>query len=103
MYFGVDYHPEHWVYPYAGTSDNPEARWERDAQLMVASGVNVVRMGEFCWGLYERQEGEYDFKWMWRVMDIMKLHGIKVMLGTPTAAPPPLAGRETPGDSAHRR
>ena len=47
MYFGVDYHPEHWVYPYAGTPDRPEARWERDAQLMVAAGVNVVRMGEF--------------------------------------------------------
>ena len=28
MYFGVDYHPEQWVYPYAGTSDNPEAAWE---------------------------------------------------------------------------
>jgi beta-galactosidase len=88
MHFGVDYHPEHWVYPYAGTPEQPEARWERDAQLMVAAGVNVVRMGEFCWGLYERQEGQYDFDWMWRAMDVMKLAGIKVVLGTPTAAPP---------------
>jgi len=88
MYFGVDYHPEHWVYPYAGTAEKPESRWERDAQLMVAAGVNVVRMGEFCWGLYEREEDRYDFEWMWRAMDIMKMAGIKVVLGTPTAAPP---------------
>jgi|YelNatPaOPRAMG01_1025707.scaffolds.fasta_scaffold00652_8 beta-galactosidase len=88
MYFGADYHPEHWVYPYAGTPDNPEGRWERDAQLMAEAGVNVVRMGEFVWGLYEPEEGKYDFAWMRRVMDVMAAHDIKVVLATPTAAPP---------------
>lgn len=96
MYFGADYHPEHWVWPYAGTPEEPESRWERDAQLMVAAGVNVVRMGEFCWGLYEREEGKYDFDWMRRVMDIMKAHGIQVVLGTPTAAPPLWLARKHP-------
>ena len=28
MYFGVDYYPEHWVFPYGGTAENPEAVWE---------------------------------------------------------------------------
>ena len=88
MYFGVDYHPEHWVYPYAGTLDKPEARWEHDAQLMTAAGVNVVRMGEFVWGRCEPELGKYDFDWLWRVMDIMKAADIKVVLATPTAAPP---------------
>jgi len=50
MYFGVDYYPEHWVYPYAGTPEHPEARWERDIALMVSAGVNVVRMGELARG-----------------------------------------------------
>jgi beta-galactosidase len=96
MYFGADYHPEHWVWPYAGTPENPEARWERDAQLMVAAGINAVRMGEFCWGLYEPEEGKFDFAWMRRCMDIMKLHEIKVVLGTPTAAPPPWLAKKHP-------
>ena len=88
MYFGVDYHPEHWVYPYAGTPENPESRWERDAELMMAAGINVVRIGEFVWGLCEKQEGVYDFGWLKRVMDIMDRSNIKVVLCTPTAAPP---------------
>jgi beta-galactosidase len=88
MYFGADYHPEHWVYPLAGTPENPEERWERDAQLMVQAGFNVVRMGEFSWGLCEREEGKYDFGWLRRAMDIMRRHGLNVVLGTPTAAPP---------------
>ena len=45
--------------PTAGTPEDPEARWERDVQLMVEAGVNVVRMGEFAWGLYEPEEGQY--------------------------------------------
>ncbi|MBI5774739.1 MAG: beta-galactosidase [Verrucomicrobia bacterium] len=88
MYFGADYYPEHWVHPYDGTPQEPEARWKRDARLMVNAGLNVVRMGEFSWGLCEREEGKYDFTWLRRAMDVMAIHGIKVVLGTPTAAPP---------------
>jgi beta-galactosidase len=96
MYFGADYHPEHWVYPYAGTKEKPEARWERDAQLMVAAGINAVRMGEFVWGLCEPEEGKWDFEWLWRAMDVMKMAGIKVVLATPTAAPPLWMTRKHP-------
>jgi beta-galactosidase len=88
MYFGVDYHPEQWVYPYGGTSDKPEAAWERDVEMMASAGINVVRMGEFTWGLCEREEGKYDFAWLKRVMDLLAKSGIQVVLATPTAAPP---------------
>ena len=88
MHFGVDYYPEHWVYPYAGTAEDPESRWAEDVKLMSAAGINVVRMGEFSWGICERQECQYDFEWLRRAMDIMGNAGIKVVLGTPTAAPP---------------
>ena len=50
MFFGVDYYPEQWVFPYAGTADNPEGAWERDAELMSQAGINAVRIGEFSWG-----------------------------------------------------
>src|SRR5665213_1817430 len=88
MYFGVDYHPENWVFPYAGTAENPEAQWVQDAQLMTAAGFNVARIGEFSWGLCETEDGKFNFDWLRRVMDVLGEHGIKVVLGTPTAAPP---------------
>ena len=55
MYFGVDYYPEQWVFPFGGTAENPEAQWERDAELMAAAGFNIVRIGEFSWGLVHSQ------------------------------------------------
>lgn len=88
MYFGVDYYPEQWVYPYGGTAENPEACWEEDIELMREAGFNVVRLAEFTWGLCEPEEGKYDFAWLRRVMDLLHKAGIKVILGTPTAAPP---------------
>ncbi len=88
MYFGVDYYPEAWVFPHGGSAENPEAQWLQDAQLMHAAGFNVARLGEFSWGLCEPDEGKYNFDWLKRVMDILGEHGIKTVLGTPTAAPP---------------
>ena len=88
MYFGVDYHPEHWVFPYGGTAEKPEAQWVQDAQLMAAAGFNIVRIGEFSWGLCEREDGKFDFDWLKRVMDVFGHHEILVVLCTPTAAPP---------------
>src|SRR6516162_4099478 len=97
MYFGVDYHPEQWVYPYAGTKENPEAEWEKDIEMMAAAGVNVVRIGESAWGLCEREEGKFDFEWMRRVMNLLVKSGIKVVVGTPTAAPPIWLAKKYPG------
>jgi beta-galactosidase len=96
MYFGVDYYPEHWVFPYAGTAEEPESRWPVDIQLMLEAGVNVVRMGEFAWGLYEPEEGRFNFDWMRRAMDLFQDAEIKVVLGTPTAAPPIWLARKHP-------
>ena len=77
-FFGTDYYPEHWS----------EERWETDARLMAEMGVSVVRLGEFSWHAFEPEEGRYQFDWLDRAIDVLAGHGIRVILGTPTAAPP---------------
>ena len=79
MYFGVAYYPEHW----------PEERWETDAKMMQESGINAVRMGEFSWSRIEKQNGEYDFSWLDRAIDLLAGYGIKTMMCTCSRTPPP--------------
>ena len=78
-YFGVDYYPEHWL----------EDHWIDDARLMKAAGFNVVRLAEFAWSKMEPEEGNFDFEWLDRVIDMLSTYGIQVVLGTPTGSPPP--------------
>lgn len=78
MYFGADYYPEHWK----------EENWEKHADLMRQANINVVRLAEFAWSKIESQEGKFDFSWLDEAIDMLIRKGIKVVLGTPTAAPP---------------
>jgi beta-galactosidase len=86
FYFGVDYYPEHW----------PEERWPIDAQLMQEAGFNVVRLAEFAWSKMEPADGQYDFDWLDRAIDILHSHGMQVVLGTPTASAPPWLMNKNP-------
>ncbi len=78
MHYGVDYYPEHEV----------EARWAIDARLMAEAGFTVVRLAEFAWARLEPQAGVFTFEWLDRVIRVLEAHGLQVVLGTPTAAPP---------------
>ena len=75
---GVCYYPEHW----------PEEYWARDAQRMRALGLTYVRIGEFAWGRIEKSEGNFNWDWMDRAIDVLGNAGLRVVLGTPTATPP---------------
>jgi beta-galactosidase len=86
FYFGVDYYPEHW----------PESRWETDARMMREAGVNVVRLGEFAWSLLEPEDGIFDFSWLDRAMKVLAQVDIQVVLGTPSATPPPWLWQKLP-------
>jgi len=79
FFYGVDYYPEHW----------PEERWQEDARLMAEANFNVVRLAEFAWSRMEPKEGNFDFNWLDRAIEILIAHDIKIILGTPTASPPP--------------
>src|SRR2546423_326553 len=77
LLFGIAYYPELWR----------ESYWEQDATRMQECGVNVVRMAEFAWAVMEPQEGTYDFSLFDRAIAVLARHGIKTILGTPTATP----------------
>src|ERR1039458_8794017 len=71
------------------------ARLDKDVALMKSAGLNVVRMGESTWSLWEPQDGQFEYAWMDRVVDAMGKAGIKVILG-----PEPGRGRRRAGCGA---
>src|SRR5258706_10085186 len=77
--FGVDYYPEQW----------PKERWPIDAQLMAEASFNVVRLAEFAWANMEPTDGHYDFAWLDEAISILSAKDMRIILGTPTASPPP--------------
>lgn len=78
LLLGTAWYPEQW----------PEERWEVDLKLMQAAGIHMVRVGEFAWSRMEAKEGQFDFDWLERAISLAAKHNIRVVLGTPTAAPP---------------
>ena len=83
---GVDYYPD----------QTPEALWEEDSRMMADMGFTNVRIAEFAWGLMEPAEGKFEFGWLHRAVEILHKHNIGVILGTPSAAPPPWLSAKYP-------
>ena len=77
-------------------------RLDVDVSLMKAAGLNVVRMGESTWSLWEPEDGHFDYSWMDRVVDAMGKAGIKVILGTPTYSIPAWMAHQHPEILARR-
>ncbi|PIE07325.1 MAG: beta-galactosidase [Rhodobacterales bacterium] len=75
---GTCYYPEHW----------PRALWEEDARRMAEAGIVWVRIGEFAWSRLEPAPGDLRFGWLEEAIGVLGAAGLKVVLGTPTAAPP---------------
>lgn len=84
--FGGDYNPEQW----------PEATWHEDIARMREAGVDLVSVGIFSWAMLEPRPGEFDFGWLDRILELLHAAGIRVDLGTPTAAPPAWLYRDHP-------
>ena len=68
--YGVAYYTEYMPYE----------RLEKDVQLMQQAGITVVRVGESSWGLWEPEDGKFEFLWMDRVVERMHQAGIRVIL-----------------------
>ena len=78
MTAGVCYYPEHWS----------KELWRSDLERIKAAGLSVIRIGEFCWSIFEPSEGTFCFELFDEFLQLCAETGIKVILGTPTATPP---------------
>ena len=96
--YGVAYYNEYMP----GDDADHAARLEKDVALMKAAGLNVVRMGESTWSLWEPEDGRFEYAWMDRVVDAMGKAGIKVILGTPTYSIPAWMAHQHPDILADR-
>ena len=75
---GVCYYPEQW----------DPACWRQDAANMVALGLEWVRIGDFSWATVEPRRNQLQWGWLDDAIRTLGEAGLKVMLCTPTAAPP---------------
>ena len=78
MPVGVYYYPEHW---------HP-AQWDRDLKRISELGFEFTHFGEFAWANMEPTEGNFDFEWLDRAVEIAQKYGLKVIMCTPTPTPP---------------
>lgn len=86
MWLGVDYYPEQWAF----------SMLEKDLDTICELGCNVIRIAEFAWHLMEKTEGQFDFSFFDHVIERAKAHGLKIVLGTPTATIPAWLAKKHP-------
>lgn len=76
--FGAYYYPMQW----------PKNEWKRDFQGIARLGFDFTHMAEFSWTYLEPEQGKFDFSWLDHAIELAHDAGLKVILGTPSAAPP---------------
>lgn len=62
--------------------------WESDIAAMAALNVSYVRLNEFDWAILEPTEGAYNFSILDTTLELLSQHGLRAVIGTPTASPP---------------
>ncbi len=75
---GVCYYPEHW----------DKSLWEDDMKRMKEVGIHTIRIAEFAWSIFEKQEGVFSFDFFDDFMKVAEKENMNVIFGTPTATPP---------------
>lgn len=75
---GVYYYPEAW----------DASQWQRDLNSMAKMGFEFTHFADFAWAMLEPAEGQYNFEWLDKAIELAAKQGLKVILCTPTAAPP---------------
>ena len=83
---GVCYYPEQW----------DASRWREDADAMRKMGLDWVRIGEFTWAEVELRRGVFAWDWLDDAVATLGEAGLKIVMCTPTAAPPKWLVEELP-------
>jgi beta-galactosidase len=86
MKLGVAWYPE----------QHPRERWADDVRQMADAGLQLVRLGEFAWAVIEPERDRFEWAWLDEAISLAEGAGLRVVLGTPTAAPPIWLCRERP-------
>jgi|GEM_PF-1305638 len=75
----------------------PCGRLEKDIEMMLHAGINVVRIGGAAWDCYEPGDGVFDFSCLEKTADAMGSAGISVIVSTPVWTAPAWLARQHPG------
>ncbi|HSP92259.1 MAG TPA: beta-galactosidase [Vicinamibacterales bacterium] len=86
MSVGIFYYPEQW----------PRNQWKRDIDTIARLGFDFTHYAEFSWTFLEPEEGRFDFAWLDDAIELADRAGLRVILGTPSAAPPSWMGTRYP-------
>ncbi len=78
MKIGASYYPEFC----------PPEEWDADLARMRDAGIAAVRVLDFAWSVMEPREGEYDWGWLDRFVDLADRREMDLVFCTPTATPP---------------
>ena len=88
MLHGGDYNPDQWI-------RTPEI-WDEDMRLMKLAGCNAMSIGIFAWSALEPTEGNFQFGWLDRIMDMLAENGGYAVLATPSGSKPAWLSRAYP-------
>ncbi len=86
MDVGVYYYPEQW----------PRDQWARDLGNIKKLGFSFTHFAEFAWTYLEPEDGTFDFAWLDEAIARAHEAGLKVILCTPSPAPPAWMADEHP-------
>ncbi|MNO32578.1 Beta-galactosidase YesZ [compost metagenome] len=78
LYYGAAWYPELW----------DRAVLEEDIRLMKETGINLVRIGEFCWSSVEPEENRIETGAFAEYIGLLHAAGIDTIMCTPTPTPP---------------
>ena len=84
--YGGDYNPDQW----------PEETLIEDMEFFKKANINIVTLPVFSWALLQPNEDTYNFKWLDKILKLMKDNNIYVCMATSTAVQPNWMSKKYP-------